>query len=217
MFLRTYNSLGQFTDDNGDNWRLSVNKKLSVSGSLNSVGSSIVVHSGDGSEISYDFNAATQRYESTSVSNQKDYLTYDGSSQEITWYSSSGLNRDVYLSLNSEWKISSSFDADNNLTEYRYNGAGLISEVEQADGQKMVFLYTNGLLSSLEAQSNGKNISRIGYEYDSENRLENVIVDLTPENTSDSLTYITTYTYEGTSKRIASMTQSDGSNVLFYL
>src|SRR5258705_1461971 len=46
--LRTYNSLGQFTDDNGDNWRLSVHEKVyGLTGTVNTSASTIKKTFGD--------------------------------------------------------------------------------------------------------------------------------------------------------------------------
>ena len=55
------------------------------------------------------------------------------------------------------------------------------------------------------------------YGYDSSNRLSTVTVDLSPDDNSiaDSKTYTTTYAYDGASKRVASISQLDGSSVSF--
>src|SRR5581483_1413776 len=55
------------------------------------------------------------------------------------------------------------------------------------------------------------------YNYDAQNRLTQVVVDLSPGDNSiaDGKTYSTAYTYDGTSKRIASITQGDGTTISF--
>ncbi|MDH5328175.1 MAG: putative Ig domain-containing protein [Gammaproteobacteria bacterium] len=73
-------------------------------------------------------------------------------------------------------------------------------------------------------------ISRVQYGYDHQDRLVQVIVDLTPEDKNFTLvdrdgdtlydsvnghTYVTTYTYDGNSHRIASITQGDGTSISF--
>ncbi|NJL18608.1 MAG: RHS repeat protein, partial [Nitrospira sp.] len=50
------------------------------------------------------------------------------------------------------------------------------------------------------------------YGYDATGRLTSVKTDLTPQNTTDNQFYITGYTYDGSSYRIASVTQRDGSS-----
>jgi YD repeat-containing protein len=62
----------------------------------------------------------------------------------------------------------------------------------------------------------GAALSQVSYSYDSAGRLSSVNTDLTLDNsTSDGKVYTASYTYDGTSNRIASITQSDGSSVSF--
>ena len=64
--LRTYNSLGQLTDDNGDNFRFSFNRRLvAFTGTPNTAGSSITRVAGDGSEAVYQYDVASGRYLTT--------------------------------------------------------------------------------------------------------------------------------------------------------
>src|SRR5262245_4495998 len=55
--LRTYNSAGQFNDDNGDNWASGV-VSLQLSGTLNVAGSTISRAGPDGSTAVYSFDAS---------------------------------------------------------------------------------------------------------------------------------------------------------------
>ena len=41
--------------------------------------------------------------------------------------------------------------------------------------------------------------SLVAYQYDLSNRLISATIDLSPDNTGDSQTYVTSYTYDGTS------------------
>src|SRR5262245_41756424 len=56
--VRTYNSLGLMTDsDNGDNWRLGVDRKVyGLSGTLNQANSSVIKVFGDGTEVTYTYD-----------------------------------------------------------------------------------------------------------------------------------------------------------------
>src|SRR5262249_38374997 len=58
---------------------------------------------------------------------------------------------------------------------------------------------------------------RTRYTYDLQNRLSSVVVDLTPDDglVADGNTFVTSYTYDGDSKRIASVTRGDGETVFF--
>lgn len=62
-----------------------------------------------------------------------------------------------------------------------------------------------------------KTLTRVRYSYDDSNRLSKVTIDVTPDDGSiaDNNTYVTTYTYDGTSKRVASLAQSDGTSLTF--
>jgi YD repeat-containing protein len=69
------------------------------------------------------------------------------------------------------------------------------------------------------ASGSNKTVSRVAYAYESwsgGNRLRTVTVDLTPDITADSKTYVTSYTYaSGTSTLLAGLTQSDGTSLAF--
>jgi len=56
VVARTYNSQGQFDDQNGDNWRYSSNRKVfEANGALGQPGSTIKRVSEDGAEITYTY------------------------------------------------------------------------------------------------------------------------------------------------------------------
>src|SRR5262245_19434521 len=55
--LRTYNSRGLQNDDNGDNWRLGVQRRLTaIPGTPNSPNSTITKTFGDGAEVVYRYD-----------------------------------------------------------------------------------------------------------------------------------------------------------------
>src|SRR5216683_613539 len=119
--LRTYNSQGLLNDDNGDNWRLGVYKRIyNLTGTVNAAGSTVTRVEADGAESVYVYDAASGKY------------------------------------LNSD-------------------GGG------------------------------------------AQDRLSQVTVDLSPDDNAvtDGNTYVTRYTYDGTSRRVATLTQSDGTSLAF--
>ncbi|WP_164163070.1 hypothetical protein, partial [Stenotrophomonas maltophilia] len=72
---RTYNSLGNFTDDNGDNWRQSTDRRVfGLTGVVNNAGSTGRRRSGDGSEITYGWNGSA--YVATDGAGAYDKLTF---------------------------------------------------------------------------------------------------------------------------------------------
>lgn len=79
---RTYNSLGNLSDDNGDNWRASVSRRVhSLTGTVSTAGSTITRTDWDGSETVYAWDVAKSAYVSKEGSEAYDTLTFAGS----TW------------------------------------------------------------------------------------------------------------------------------------
>jgi YD repeat-containing protein len=110
---------------------------------------------------------------------------------------------------------------------YSYNSAGKVASIQDQSGEITSFHYdTRGNLtsvgSSMPAQPGAaapKEFVRIHYSYDTLNRLTMATVDLAPEATKNgaaqSKSYATSYTYDGISNRIASVTQQDGNVLRF--
>src|SRR5207237_10619665 len=71
--------------------------------------------------------------------------------------------------------------------------------------------FTN-LTQPMSTRSDGT-LTRVRYTYDGSIRLSTVTVDLSPSDSSvaNNYSYVTSYTYDGTSKRVASIAQTDGS------
>ncbi len=214
--VRTYNSQGLMTDDNGDNWRLGVAQKVyNLQGTLNAAGSTITKVFGDGREVVYSYNTTLAKYVSTEGDGSHDTLT--NSSGTWTWQDGSGRNTETY---NSSGQLTASKDVDGNTISYTYNAtSGLLTTITDASGQVTTLTYTGNNLTSISVASNSVTQTVVRYAYDdtTNNRLRTVTVDLTPGDNSvaDGVTYTTTYTYDGTSKRVASITQKDGSSIAF--
>jgi hypothetical protein len=73
--LRTYNSAGQFNDDNGDRWSSGVSS-LRVTGTLNGIGSVITRTDRDGSTAAYEFDATRGLYLTTEGAGARDTILY---------------------------------------------------------------------------------------------------------------------------------------------
>lgn len=75
---RTYNSLGNHSDYNGDNWLQSTDRRVfGLTGATNSWGSTVKRRSADGSEISYGWDGTS--YVTTDGAGSFDRLRYNGS------------------------------------------------------------------------------------------------------------------------------------------
>lgn len=211
--IRTYNSQGRFTDDNGDNWRLGIYRRLSpVSGTMNTEGSSVTKTFGDGAEIVYRYDAAQGLYISTAGDGAHDTLHFDAANQRWTWTDGSSRESEIY---DVNGLLLSSRDADLNTTTYRYNAGGQIEQITDASGQSTFLDYNGNDLTQIRVVSQGQTQILTEYRYDNLHRLTEVRIDLTPEIASDSAVYTTVYTYDGQSTRIASITQGDGTSVAF--
>ena len=112
-------------------------------------------------------------------------------------------------------------DLYGNIVSYAYNAGGLLTSVADASGETTYYDYAGNNLTQIRTvcQSNGSPVTstRVRYAYDASNRLSSVTVDLSPSDNSiaDGKTYVTSYTYDDTSKRVASITESDGTSLAF--
>ena len=74
--VRTYNSLGQFTDDNGDNWNPALTRRVyGLTGTVFTAGSTVTRHDEDGADAVFKWNATTSRYESLAGGGALDTLS----------------------------------------------------------------------------------------------------------------------------------------------
>ncbi|SFH04549.1 YD repeat-containing protein, partial [Duganella sp. CF458] len=118
---------------------------------------------------------------------------------------------------NGRGRLAMQADRSGNQLSYSYNG-DLLSEVANQDGEKTVLDYANGKLASVHSVDKaGQPHTRVRYAYDGQGRLASVTVDLTPDDNSiaDGKVYVTNYTYDGASQRIASIAQTDGTLLRF--
>ena len=98
--VRTYNSQGLLNDDNGDNWRLGVQRRVyALNGTLNTAGSSITKVFGDGAEVVYSYDETLGRYSSSDGDGAHDSLVFDPTDSEWTWTDESSRISETYDSL----------------------------------------------------------------------------------------------------------------------
>ncbi len=239
---RTYNSLAQTSDgDNSDQWQFSTTRRVfGLTGTLNAAGSTIRRQGGDGSVITYGWDAGQAAYVATDGDGAHDRLVKSGSN----WVWSDGSSRvtetyEASVGDASIYRIKELADSDGNTLGYRYvSGTDKIEFVTTANhgridgaGQvevsyvhyiwsgnnvgKIVTGYMDYGDQSTDADNVNRGLTRTHYAYDGQNRLSQVFVDLSPGDSSlaDGKYYFTTYTYDGSSKRVASITQTDGSSL----
>ncbi|HEY9023260.1 MAG TPA: hypothetical protein VIP05_03090, partial [Burkholderiaceae bacterium] len=216
----TYNSLGLANDDNGDNF--SIGKapvQLQLSGPVNTAGSTLTRTAFDGSQAVYTWDAANSRYIAVNGTGAFDTITY--ASSKYTWVDGATQTTETYDGTTG--RLLTRTDAAGNALTFGYDpSSGFLTSVTDANGETVTYVYSGNLLQQVKAPamtSAGGTTSVqpvVTYGYDTSGRLATVTVDLTPDgSTGDGNVYTTSYTYDGSSRRVQTVTQSDGTKLTF--
>lgn len=212
--LRTYNSLGSIDDGVGsDQWRLGFLSSVSLSGGLNQLGSTLSRITADGAEQRFTY-VSEGRYQSTDGDRAHD--TIEITAEGLVYREGSSLVSMHYELPGDGGKLTAILDKEGKGTRLTYNEENRLAQAtsDLESGQETThFNYDeNGALTSVGLPQGGV----YSYEYDAQGRLEHVVVDLTPENATDSKEYRTTYSYISVdSQLIQNITQSEGSSLTF--
>lgn len=218
---RAYNSLADTTDgDNGDQWQFNTNRRVfGLTGTVNTAGSTVKRQSGDGSVVTYTWNAAIGAYLTTDGDGAHDTLFF--ASDQWAWTDGSSQTKENYAAYGADnWRITRQKDIDGNKVLYTYI-ADKLDKVTTEDGSWIQYSWSGNNVTQIVtgftdlATSTAKTSTSTRYSYDASNRLIQVTTDLSPDDNSiaDGKTYVTTYGYDGSSKRIASIGQADGSSL----
>ncbi len=216
---RTYNSFGDLSDDNGDNWRFGGQSHLTmIAGAINQNGSVLRRHMADGSTVDYAWNGAT--YLSTEGTGAYDTLTRSAGG----WHWTDGDTRTVayFEDYGPIARLRWIDDTSANRVTYGYTGDRLTS-ITTNEGSVVEYGWTGNNVTEVRASytdlTTGQRLTqtRTRYVYDAANRLASVTTDLSPldRSVADGDVYTTAYTYHDTSRRIATVTQTDGSRMTF--
>ncbi|KAF0177045.1 MAG: membrane protein of unknown function, partial [Caulobacteraceae bacterium] len=225
---RTYNSQGAL-DDNGDYWRQSTDRRVfGLTGTVNTAGSTVKRVSADGSEITYTYGSRgdVAAYWSTDGAGAHDTLVYRAG--DWTWTEGSTRISETYRAADNGF-ISAQRDLDGNAVAFSYAAGKLtrIATANDASGAQSAIEYgwTSGHITSVITKYTDyatspaveRTLSRSSYAYDALDRLVSVMIDETPHDLSDNTAaetlYTVAYTYDGSSRRVASITQTDGSSL----
>ncbi|MFJ4376526.1 hypothetical protein ACIP1T_28410, partial [Pseudomonas japonica] len=212
---RTYNTLGALNDGDGDGWRWDGERRVILTGTALAAGSRLTRTTGDGHETVYNWNGTL--YQSSEGDGAHDFIQWDAQNNE--WYWTDGSTRSIERYNGSSGLLVSVRDTSGTLITYGYHN-GKLSSVSDGSGQALLMTYNAaGKLERLDTRevAGGPLTSQVYYEYDGYGRLTRVQTDLTPDDNSvaDGNVYSTRYTYDGSSFRIASISQSDGSTASF--
>ncbi|MDP3785519.1 MAG: hypothetical protein Q8Q55_00300, partial [Undibacterium sp.] len=218
--LRTYDSQGNFLDDNGDNWTTGFYaKRLELTGAPGMQGSLINRRDEYGIETKYVWEWEAQSYQNASGQNFNDTIKFEDGN--LVWINTAHSVTETYSALTG--RLSSSVDAlGGHRIDYFYAENGLLSSVTSDTGEAVYYDYNGNNLTDVRTKiqssdGNWAEQTRVRYEYDDNNRLIAVSVDLSPTDNQieDGHVFRTTYTYDGTSKRLLTIGQSNGTQLSF--
>lgn len=211
--IRTYNSRG---DAGQGDWYFRFEQKLNTTGAPSNLSDpaswgSIIRTTADGFKQEFDFDSeissealvsATGSGAHDTLGREGDYWVYtEGSSQTKEYYTNTGV---LVKRVNAQgFETTYEFDAQ----------TGNIHQIRDASGQITEFTYDSNSVSvatyNSEA-STGTRAQLVTYRYDTDNRLSQVVVDLTPYDENDNNIHVTSYEYDGTSNRIAVIKEWEG-------
>jgi len=215
--LRTYNSEGTGL---GQGWIWGFSRKVGgLTGTVNAAGSTIQRTAEDGSVLTYAYDTSTGVYRATAEAGARDALKWDTATSRWTWTNVDSRQTETY---NATGVLVAANDA---LTGGSYTLAytnGRLVTVTSGDGDVLSFGYdAQGRITSLstkEVPAGGTTAvtrTSVVYGYDELGRLSSVTTSLESDSLSTAETFSSVYVYDGTSNRIARMTQGDGTTVAY--
>ena len=215
-YAQTYNSQGDPTSS----WTQGPYHVVgNQTGKINRAGSTITRSDGDGHSAVYSYDIWAGVYRTTEGGGAHDQLQYDG---KWTWTDGDSHTTETYTALAGVPGlnfVSSIADADGNIQTLSWDANGGLERITNTNGDYLAFTLANGLptqVTTYYANAGGTaSLTHARYTWDSQRRLTSVTVDLSPNDNmvADGNVYTTTYTYDGASARIASVTQTDGSRL----
>ncbi len=208
VVLRVYNSQGDLSDTNADNWRMGENRVLrGLIGTANGPNSSIERVSEDGSVTIHYWNGSA--YVATDGAGAHDRITWDGTNWR--WQDGDSGTVETY---GADLRLARSTNRSGRVTQFTYSD-GRLTRITGHDGGYLDYAWSGNLITGITSVSQGATTIRTRYGYDGYGRLSSVSVDRTAYDNSvtDGDVYTTTYGYHGTSRLIASIVESDGSSL----
>ena len=201
-----------------------------MSGQLNQAGSTVIRSDEEGAQAIYAYDGGKACYVSTDGAGA--YDTFVAAGDTLQWMDGATGFKEIYD--RNSGRMTGTLDIHGNVASYAYAmtgpQAGLLTSVTDASGQTTCFDYTDQRqltqirVMTPEAGNTGTGAStatitttRTRFAHDAQGRLSSVSVDLSAADNSiaDGQVYVTAYTYEATSSRLASVVQSDGTKLAF--
>ena len=200
------------------NWRA----VYGLTGTVNTAGSTVYRWAGFMDQAVYTYDAARGAYVNKEGGGAHDELRFtngvwsftDGNSRTVEYYEQPWGGGSL---------VSRVVDADGNTQSYTYDASGVcIARITNADGSFIEMTHTNNRpneikTSYVNATGGLSTMTRVRYTWDPTvvARLSSLTVDLTPHDNSiaDGNVYRIDYTYSGSTQRLTSITQTDGSRL----
>ncbi|HEX8222848.1 MAG TPA: LysM peptidoglycan-binding domain-containing protein [Allosphingosinicella sp.] len=200
------------------NWR----SIYGLTGTVNTAGSTITRMTAFYDQVTYSYDAARGAYVSKEGGGAHDEIRFangvwsftDGNSRKVEYYEQV---------LGATYMVSRVVDTDGNTQTYTYDSTGAcIARITNADGSYVEMTHTNWrpneIKTSYTNASGGlSTMTRVRYTWDPSviARLQTLTVDLTPHDNSiaDGNVYRINYGYDGSTQRLTSITQTDGSRL----
>ncbi|RZU38488.1 YD repeat-containing protein [Fluviicoccus keumensis] len=234
--LRTYNVLGQSNDADADGWRWDGERRLILTGTVNTAGSTVTRINGDGHETLFTWSGG--RYQSAEGPGAHDSLSWSASDSTWSWVDGDTRATEVYEAvpgLPGQSRLKSVTDSGGTSLTYSYDAAGRLAGVRDSSGSELIYNYNaGGQLERLDTRLTGSDAptKQVYYYYDTQGRLKRVLTDLTVDNSiadagatpagtlpAGAKVYVTDFAYEDLngvySRRISLISQSDGTSVSF--
>lgn len=213
---RTYNSRGDLSDDNRDNWRQSTDRRVyGLVGGANAFGSSVKRVAADGSVATYRYDGAG--YVETDGAGTWDRLAF--ANGVWTWTDGETRTTETYgHTSGGHAYVTEQRDTSGNALTYSYAGDRL-TQVATANGERISYVWNGSAIAEIQTHTAEAGVARMQtrtrYDYDAAGRLSAVAVDLSPEDnsTADGNSYVTTYGYHGATRLVAWIAQTDGTRI----
>ncbi|AMO24179.1 hypothetical protein UC35_16715 [Ramlibacter tataouinensis] len=226
--LRTYNSQGLLTDDNGDNWTNGVYLcQMQLVGTVNTAGSTVIRTAMDGAQATYAYTTIDGKGKYVSTAGSGAYDTVESIGGQLVWTDGDTQITETYQQ-GGKGRVLERRDLNGNYWQFNYDGkTGFLNWVRSGSAQKSSGERTNyhyndkNQLDWVATEhvdpadpNKTSTITRTYYDYDASGRLQTVSVDLSPnDNTRGADKYVTTYSYDGASKRISRIAQNDQTSL----
>ncbi|MET4674915.1 YD repeat-containing protein [Luteibacter sp. PvP120] len=214
--LRTYNSQGKMAGTHG--WSYGPSRSIGgLTGTVNTAGSTVTRTQDDGSTVLYAYDTVRGVYVSQNDEGTEDNLAWTAAKSTWQWTDGQSRQTETY---NSTGKITALSNPETGASFAFTYTSNRLTSIKAANGDLLTLAYNaSGQLTSVSLKEVPPGATaaitrqQAVYAYDASGRLASVTTTLASDTATSTLKYVTRYTYDGTSDRIASMVQGDGTTV----